>query len=63
MVDARGQERVDRRRDPHLGEVAFLAHGEHLLEKERVPFSGFQDVGAQFVWHGGARRELTHERC
>ena len=47
-VDARLQERVDRRRDDDLAVPAVLAHHrEHLLDIERIPGRGGRDALAQ----------------
>ena len=62
-VDARLEERMDRRRDDDLAVAAVLAHHrEHLLDVERVPGRGGRDALPQVAASSGAsatRRSMS----
>ena len=60
-VDARGEQRLDRRRNANLPEVVLGAHRQHLLDEQRVAFGCLEEALAQVRRQLGAREQLLDE--
>jgi hypothetical protein len=57
LVEAGGEERLDRRRHLHGPVAAVADEGEHLLEEERVALGGLHDPLAQGICHAAELAE------
>ena len=62
-VDARGEQRLDRRRNGVLGGIWIVEeHGQHLLDEERVALGVLHDPAADLRGQAHAERQVVDQR-
>ena len=61
LVEARGEQRLDRRRDACSAVVALREHRDHLLDEERVALGRLGDARARRASSGQSGRELGEQ--